>query len=57
MSHGRLHGKSGAVPAAIPAAMENRIEKTDRKGELVDIARKAMATDPDDRHRGQAASL
>jgi hypothetical protein len=35
----------------VAAAMENIIQPTDRKGELVDVALKAMAARPEDRHR------
>lgn len=38
------------VFASISAAMENHIAPTDKKGELVDIALKAMSTEPADRH-------
>jgi len=38
------------VYACIHAAMENVIQQTDKKGELVEIALKAMATEPKDRY-------
>lgn len=42
-------GKSCVL--CLSAAAENQIQKTDRRGELVDIAMQAMATRPEDRHQ------
>jgi len=43
------HAGDGVMECLL-AASENRIRPTDKKGELVDIALKAMATDPTDRY-------
>jgi len=40
-----------SVRDCLIAAMRNRIVETDQEGELVDIAMKAMATEPEDRHK------
>jgi hypothetical protein len=44
------HTGNGVMGCLLSAA-ENIIQPTDKRGELIDIALKAMATDPSDRHR------
>lgn len=39
------------IEAIVHAAAENVIQPTDKDGELIDIALKAMATDPEDRYQ------
>ncbi len=48
---GKLPRRQSDVTACLVAAAQNQIEPTDKQGELVDIALKAMAKDPDDRYQ------
>jgi WD40 repeat protein/serine/threonine protein kinase len=48
------HTADGAL-SCIHAAMKNAIQSTNKKGELVDIALKALATEPEDRYEGVKA--
>ncbi|MEM6471101.1 MAG: protein kinase, partial [Planctomycetota bacterium] len=49
------HPRSGDVQEALFAAAANEIVPTTESGELIDIARRAMATNVDDRYQGVPA--
>jgi hypothetical protein len=46
--------RRAATKACLEAALANRIASTDKEGELMDIARKALATSPEHRHQSVA---
>ncbi len=52
---GRPPHSGGNVTKCLMAAARNEILPTDKTGELVDVARRAMATHPIDRYRTVAA--